>query len=71
MRERKIYCERRKRKRMDDGSYKNAEIKIRITEREKNRLYTVCEHHGVNPSQVLRDLIHTFCIKNKDKLNKM
>lgn len=56
---------------MDDDSYKNAEIKIRITEREKNRLYVVCEQRGVNPSQVLRDLIHTFCSKNKDKLNKM
>jgi hypothetical protein len=71
MKERRIYCEGRKRKRMDDDSYKNAEIKIRITEREKNRLYIVCEQRGVNPSQVLRDLIHTFCIKNKDKLNKM
>lgn len=56
---------------MEDDSYKNAEIKIRITEREKDRLYGTCMRCGVKPSQVLRDLIHAFCIKNKDKLNKM
>ncbi len=56
---------------MEDDSYKNAEIKIRITEREKDRLYETCMRRGVKPSQVLRDLIHAFCIKNKDKLNKM
>ena len=56
---------------MEDDSYKNAEIKIRITEREKDRLYKTCMLCGAKPSQILRDLIHVFCIKNKDKLHKM
>ena len=56
---------------MEDDSYKNAEIKIRITEKEKDRLYETCMRCGINPSQVLRNLIHAFCIKDKDKLNKM
>ena len=56
---------------MEDDSYKNVRIKIRLTLAEKERLYNTCVRCGVKPSQVLRDLIHAFCIKNKDKLHKM
>lgn len=56
---------------MEDDSYKNVRIKIRLTEREKDRLYETCMRCGIKPSQALRDLIHAFGIKNKDKLNKM
>ena len=56
---------------MEDDSYKNVRIKIRLTLAEKERLYSTCGRRGVKPSHVLRDLIHAFCIKNKDKLNKM
>lgn len=56
---------------MEDDSYKNVRIKIRLTLAEKERLYNTCVQCDVKPSQVLRELIHAFCIKNKDKLHKM
>ena len=56
---------------MEDDSFKGAQFKLRMSLEEKERFYSTCARKGVKPSQAIRDLIHAFFIKNKDKLNKM
>lgn len=56
---------------MEDDSFKGAQLKLRMSLEEKGRFYSTCARKGVKPSQTIRELIHAFCIKNKDKLNKM
>ena len=56
---------------MEDDSFKDAQFRLRISLEEKERFCSTCARKGVKPSQAIRDLIHAFCIKNKDKLNKM
>lgn len=55
---------------MEDDSFKDAQFKLRMSLEEKERFYSTCARKGVKPSQMIRDLIHAFFIKNKDKLNK-
>lgn len=55
---------------MEDDSFKGAQFKLRMSLKEKERFYSTCARKGVKPSQMIRDLIHAFFIKNKDKLNK-
>lgn len=56
---------------MEDDSFKGAQLKLRMSLEEKGGFYSTCARKGVKPSQTIRELIHAFCIKNKDKLNKM
>ena len=56
---------------MEDDSFKGAQFKLRMSLEEKEKFYSTCARKGVKPSQMIRDLIHAFCIKNKDKLHKM
>lgn len=56
---------------MEDDSFKDAQFRLRISLEEKESFYSTCARKGVKPSQAIRDLIHAFCTKNKDKLNKM
>ena len=49
---------------MEDDSFKGAQLRLRMSLEEKEKFYSTCARKGVKPSQMIRDLIHAFCIKN-------
>lgn len=42
-------------------------LNIRISQKDKDIFYGVCDRKALTPSKVIRRMIEVFCIKNRGK----